>query len=112
MATIENKHTVVLEELSLEEAEIVYLSVKFKVKKIEYAELCKQLDELKAGGVDPNDERLSPLLAAFRINNEEIVATTKRLKELAEPMARAESTRSGVASFRDTISRCHFTTNN
>jgi len=68
--------------LSLEETKLVGLTMKLNLKAKEYKELCKELDELEQQGIDPNDERLRPLLSKFKQNNSEIKSIKRQLHAL------------------------------
>jgi len=61
------------------ESLLVGLTMQLNLKTKEYKRLCGKLEELKAQGIDPNDERLQDLLAAFKQNNEEISSITHQL---------------------------------
>lgn len=71
-------------KMTLEQTKLVGLTMELDLKTREYKKLCEELDELKKQNIDPNDEKLIPLLNKFLKSKEEIDNITKQLKELKE----------------------------
>lgn len=71
-------------KMTLEQTKLVGLTMELDLKTREYKKLCDELDELKKQNIDPNDERLIPLLDKFVKIKEEIDVITAQLKELKD----------------------------
>lgn len=71
-------------KLNLKQTKLVGLTMELELKTMEYKDLCKELDEVKESGIDPNDSSLLKLLFKFKKNNEEISEINKQLKELED----------------------------
>ena len=69
-------------KLTKAQDELVYLTMRLDLKAREYKMLCEKLDKFKSTGINPNDEKLIPLLNEFAENNAEILDIRKRLKAL------------------------------
>lgn len=69
-------------KMSLEQTQLVGLTMKMELKAKEYKRLCEELEELKRAGVDPNSPELEHLLEEFMQNNKEIAEINEQLRKL------------------------------
>ncbi|MBQ7884965.1 MAG: hypothetical protein IJ318_02590 [Clostridia bacterium] len=69
-------------KLNQEQTQLVGLTMQLELKTKEYKMLCKELDDLKAQGIDPDDPMLINLRGRFLKNNQEIAEINKKLKKL------------------------------
>lgn len=69
-------------KMTLEQTQIVGLTMQLDLKAREYEKLCKKIDKLKEKNIDPNDPQYEELLNDLIKNNQEIREITNKLKEL------------------------------
>jgi len=71
-------------KLTPNQKKLVELTMQLDLKAKEYNALCKELDDVKKKGIDPNDESLIELRDKFQKNLSEIQSINKQLKELKD----------------------------
>lgn len=76
--------------MNLTQTKIAALTMELDLKVREYKVLCDKFEELKQGGINPNDEKLLKLKKLFENNYNEIVEINNQLKILKEAEDAAE----------------------
>ena len=69
-------------KMTLEQTQLVGLTMKLELKAREYKMLCEKLEQYKQQNLDPNCEEYKTLLKEFKENQSEIVEINKKLAKL------------------------------
>lgn len=70
--------------MTLEQTQLVGLTMKLELKTMEYQQLCEEIEEIKKTNTNPNDASLQSLLDRLLKNQEEILDINKQLTALKE----------------------------
>ena len=69
-------------KMTLEQTQLVGLTMQLDLKAQEYGKLCAELENLKNQNLDPNDEKYAVLKQKFEKNLKEIKKINAELKKL------------------------------
>ena len=73
-----------MEKLTLEQTQIVGLTMELELKTKEYQNLCKEFEELKSKQLDPNADEYAILQTKFLKNQKDIKDINEKLKKLQD----------------------------
>ena len=76
-----------MKKMTLEQTQLVGLTMQLDLKAQEYGKLCAELESLKKQNLDPNDEKYAILKQKFEKNLKEIKKINAELKKLDKKSA-------------------------